>query len=56
LMAARVPSMDAPTDRPWRKRLPIRRKKASQGNDVLMTRVSKRKVDHGEREDRERRS
>jgi hypothetical protein len=30
----------------------IGRKKASQGNDVLTTRVSKRKVDRGEREDR----
>ena len=37
-MAARVPSMDT-ADRPSRKRLPIRRKKASEGHDALMTRL-----------------
>jgi hypothetical protein len=37
-------------------RLPSRRKKASQGNDVLRTFVSKRKIERSEREDRERRN
>ncbi len=46
----------APCQRPARDRLPIRRKKASQGNDVMRTFALKRGAKHGERDDREQRN